>query len=216
MNSGNHIHKGPGKLGLGLVTPVMNELGFTTTLLARPNPKKNDIYTILQQQRGYQIREYDIGIERSINGINLIFFDKDCSDAIETIADGNTKLLTTAVTSIGLQSVAPLIAEGIGERVKSNIDSHLFVIACENYEQNSKKLKEEVTKHLAPGVIEYCENNVSFLNTIVDRICNELTNENGKIIVPVESWMEWIVNSSDTYLQPDFLRSPIQVVLEDG
>jgi mannitol-1-phosphate 5-dehydrogenase len=212
---GNHIHIGAGNLGLGLVIPMIRQSGLSTTLLTRFNAGKKEIHDALKKQSEYVIKEYDTEKESKINKINFIYFDKEEESAIKDISREDTVLLTTAVTSGGLPNVAPIIAKGIETRIKSNICSHLFVVACENLEQNSGKLKIEVEKYLLDEkILEGYREKVSFLNTVVDKICVKTEVVNSKVVSHIESWAEWKIDVSNANCQPTFLKSPIEIIKE--
>jgi mannitol-1-phosphate/altronate dehydrogenase len=187
----------------------MEQLGLKTILLANPNSKKRNVYDILRAKRGYQIEEFDTGERRSISDINLIFLDEP--EATSSIADPEVVLLTTAVTPPSLSAVAPIIAKGLSVRVESEIKTPLFVIACENLPQNSQQLEIEVNKYLSQEIRQRCKENTTFLNTVVDRVCLEPKVIEDRVVVPVESWTEWIVEIPKGVSQPNFLGTPITV-----
>ena len=79
-------------------------------------------------------------------------------------------MVTTAIGPKILALIAPLIAQGLTERIKSGNTKPLDVIACENMIGGSEHLKEEVYKHLDDDMKPEVDKYIGFPNAAVDRI----------------------------------------------
>lgn len=112
----------------------------------------------------------------------------------EAIADPELCILSTAVRQKNFPQVAERIAKGFCERAKRERPEHLFVMACENVRRNSHTLKIEIEKFCSEETKRFLDENVTFLDVVVDRICETPFTENDRIIVKVEEDYEWYIN----------------------
>ncbi|WP_438271006.1 mannitol-1-phosphate 5-dehydrogenase [Sporolactobacillus mangiferae] len=110
-------------------------------------------------------------------------------------AIGRASFLTTAIGPKVLPFIAPLIAEGLTERLKHTHEK-LYVIACENQINATDLLKNEVLKTLNEETVKKMEGTVFFLNSAVDRIVPLQHNEE-LLDVLVENYHEWIVATKE-------------------
>lgn len=123
-----------------------------------------------------------------MSGINSKKNPEEVIDAI-----GKAVYVTTAIGPKVLPFIAPLIAKGIAERLKTS-DQKLYVIACENQINATDLLKKEILKALDKPAISQLDGKVYFLNSAVDRIVPLQHNEE-LLDVLVEDYHEWIVES---------------------
>ena len=104
-------------------------------------------------------------------------------------------MITTAIGPKILALIAPLIAQGLTERIKSGNTQPLDVIACENMIGGSEHLKEEVYKHLDDDIKPEVDKYIGFPNAAVDRIV-PIQHNDDPLFVSVEDFKEWVIDES--------------------
>lgn len=203
-----HIHIGTGRFSLGFVGYFSHILNFSTIFLNRDHDRSHDRNRKLREQKEYLIEYYDIKDKYIVNFDDIYIFGVDLEEAVasmELISDLDTILLTTSVGSSQLQHIAPIIAGGLKNRLKSN---PLFIMACENGHRCSQMLEEEVKKHLSSqdygGV---------FVDCVVDQICHNIEVPDilkpAHVIVSAESYREWIVEDKGNNTLRQILIHPL-------
>jgi mannitol-1-phosphate/altronate dehydrogenase len=187
----NHVHFGAGRFGLGMVVESCQRAGFKTMVLNRRSEKS--YYSVLEKRRSYDV-VFEEGPARSV-AIDIYFYEDTDSRPSDLIADPSVLLLTTSVTPDGLERVAYHIAEGIEKRRLSSGAPNLCVIACENLTGNSETLCEEVKRRLSPATVLYFSNKVFFCNTVIDRICSDISMVGNNVQITTEQFADWVIHS---------------------
>ena len=203
-----HVHIGPGQLGLGFVGQFFHELKFDTVFLARS--ADDGFKPVLKKRQAYYVRELPGQGLTEIPFRDLIFFspeDKGQEQALQAIADPNTSVLTVAVGEAQLSSVSAMVARALKLRKERKEPAkQLYVIACENGDRCSDKLRLAVYRDL--GISDPDELGASFVNCMVDRVCGEITHVDDQVVVPVESYREWVLEDPGAEELQNLLNHP--------
>jgi HAD superfamily hydrolase (TIGR01509 family) len=171
---------GGGRIGRGFLNVIADELGFSTTIVVagRNTPSHlADAYNVRQQQnKGYEVRangfskdEYEV-VRLSNYRFQLAFRSEQI---LQRIADPQTQVVSTSVGIERLSEIAPLLAEGIRQRLEQREASPLIVLTCENGKfpdgRSAPKMLQAMildclSRHLHPQVAQY----VSFPESVLD------------------------------------------------
>ncbi|WP_100487070.1 mannitol-1-phosphate 5-dehydrogenase [Sporolactobacillus pectinivorans] len=183
------IHFGAGNIGRGFIGGLFAESGYHVTFVDIADP----IINALNEKSAYRVRTasepQQIFEIHNVSGIN----NKEHPDeVVEAIKDAT--FITTAIGPKVLSFIAPLIAQGLSERLKIS-DEKVYVIACENQINATDLLKNDILEYLDQETVRKLTGRVYFLNSAVDRIVPLQHNEE-LLDVLVEDYHEWIVESS--------------------
>ena len=132
---------GAGATGRGQIGRLASQAGFAITFIER----RKDLVETLRSAGRYTVALAGRSIEEvEIKGFEVVHTDElfKCLPAI-----ARADIIATAVLPTNLESVAPLLAKGLGLRRQQNIDRALNVIACENMERSSSTLRDVVLRH---------------------------------------------------------------------
>ncbi|MFC7393033.1 mannitol-1-phosphate 5-dehydrogenase [Scopulibacillus cellulosilyticus] len=184
------VHFGAGNIGRGFIGALFSKSGYHVTFV----DLADDIINQLNEKGQYQVKlatdQQETMTITNVSGLNNM---KQESDVIEAIK--HATFLTTAIGPNILPRIAPLIAKGLTERVKST-DDKLYVIACENQISATDLLKGYVLEHLDQETAELLTGKVYFCNSAVDRIV-PIQNNQGSLDVLVEPYYEWVVETKE-------------------
>jgi Mannitol dehydrogenase C-terminal domain len=166
------LHTGCGKLGLGLVLPIIQAGGLPVKVCGREN---SESLTALRRSPLYR-RLDEIG-----NEIGQVRIDEflGFGEACERISDGTVRVFTISVGKF-LESVCHQIEDSLALRASSG--PPMAVIACEN---DIGAYYPEMAKRLSSGSVE-------FLPCVVDRVCPKEP-LGDPLAVQSEYFGEWIV-----------------------
>ncbi|EST11174.1 mannitol-1-phosphate 5-dehydrogenase [Sporolactobacillus laevolacticus] len=182
------VHFGAGNIGRGFIGALFAETGYHVTFVDIAEP----IIDALNEKKSYVVRTAAENQETiAIHNVSGINSKKNPEEVIDAI--GKAVYVTTAIGPKVLPFIAPLIAKGIAERLKTS-DQKLYVIACENQINATDLLKKEILKALDKSVVSQLDGRVYFLNSAVDRIV-PLQHNDELLDVLVEDYHEWIVES---------------------
>jgi mannitol-1-phosphate 5-dehydrogenase len=132
---------GAGATGRGQIGRLAHQAGFVITFIER----RKDLVEILRSAG-----KYTVGLAgQTIQEVEVAGFEVVHSDELvkgmASVAQAD--IVVTAVLPTNLESVAPLLAKGLGLRRQQNTDRPLNVIACENMERSSSTLRGMVLRH---------------------------------------------------------------------
>ncbi|MFJ7728649.1 mannitol-1-phosphate 5-dehydrogenase [Neobacillus sp. NPDC097160] len=186
------VHFGAGNIGRGFIGALFSKSGYHVTFV----DIADQIIKQLNDEKHYQVKlatdQQETMMIENVSGLNNSTQEQEVVEAI-----GKATYLTTAIGPNILPHIAPLIAKGITERVKTN-DEKLFVIACENQISATDLLKGYIFEHLDDETKANLAGKVSFFNSAVDRIV-PIQNNQGSLDVLVESYYEWVVETSESF-----------------
>jgi mannitol-1-phosphate/altronate dehydrogenase len=196
-----HVHLGAGRLGLGLIVPLLS--GSAVLVNRPPSPSSSlRIYEWLKSHESYQIRT--AGHAPTQAEVSYAAFHyADESEALRTyFGSSDLSLVTTATRAQNLAEAGLRLAEWLQYRseVDKGMEFHLTVIAGENLPSNSSRLRQEVRDVLSSrgdnSTLQYIDSNVDFLNCLVDRICLSVSLLDEEVLVDVEDYQEWVIEVS--------------------
>ncbi|ANF17263.1 hypothetical protein XW81_02640 [Buchnera aphidicola (Schlechtendalia chinensis)] len=180
------LHFGAGNIGRGFIGQILVNSGFH---LIFADINKNIVNAINLHH------EYDIEIlgnnshYEKITGIEAVHI-KD-PKIFSVIAESDVITISVGVNVVS--SLALLIAKGIEHKIHLKKNNILNIIACENCFRCSSILKKYVMNALPSKYHEYLENNIGFVDTVVDRIVSfNNTKKCNILFVRVEKFQELI------------------------
>ncbi|MCJ8009675.1 mannitol-1-phosphate 5-dehydrogenase [Lederbergia wuyishanensis] len=184
------VHFGAGNIGRGFIGALFSQSDYQVIFV----DIADDIIQQLNSKKRYNVKlatdgQENITIE-NVSGLNNMKQEEQVIEAI-----GRTTYLTTAIGPNILPHIAPLIAKGITERVKTNSE-RLYVIACENQISATDFLKDYIVENLDEETKKVIDGKVLFLNSAVDRIVPMQHNQ-GSLDVLVEPYYEWVVEARE-------------------
>ncbi|WP_110926036.1 mannitol-1-phosphate 5-dehydrogenase [Bacillus massiliglaciei] len=184
------VHFGAGNIGRGFIGALFSQSGYHVTFV----DIADQIITKLNEDQQYNVvlatDEKESVTIQNVSGLNNMTQENEVIEAIKS-AD----YLTTAIGPNILPRIAPLIAKGLAERVKTT-DDKLYVIACENQISATDLLKGYIFEQLDEQTKGELEGKVFFFNSAVDRIV-PLQNNEGSLDVLVEPYYEWVVETEE-------------------
>ncbi|XBC39722.1 MAG: mannitol-1-phosphate 5-dehydrogenase [Buchnera aphidicola (Chaetogeoica yunlongensis)] len=205
------LHFGAGNIGRGFIGKRLLDSGFNLTFVDI-NMKVIDLIN--------KFHSYDIEVvENSLNYIDKVtnvnaihIHDKDILLRISQV-----NLITISVGINFIYSLANLLAKGIKYKIDTKNFTLLTIIACENIFRCTSRLKHEIKKCLSNKYHKYLEQNVDFIDSVVDRIVfSNIHNnyENNALLVKVEEFNEWIVDL--TQFRSSIHNSIIDLICSDN
>ncbi|NQF13523.1 mannitol-1-phosphate 5-dehydrogenase [Brevibacillus sp. HB1.3] len=182
------VHFGAGNIGRGFIGQLLQKAGYEIAFV----DVNAALVDELNERKMYRVQLATTGKPESVvEGVRAIN-GQDVAAVAEAIAAAD--LVTTAVGPNILPHIAGAIAAGITQRLTVHAKP-LNVIACENMIGGSEKLKEHVYEHLTESVQAEAAQWIGFPNAAVDRIV-PLQQHADKLLVMVEPFFEWVVDSS--------------------
>jgi len=190
-----HIHIGAGSFGLGMVVDICHgDAGLRTAVVARESSR--DYHRILQTKGAFSVLFDSNQDRRRTLKPSFHYYNPDNSQSvIQLLIGAKVSLITTAVRRERLDDVGRVLATALQEREMRGHHEPLCIIACENLPDNSAQLRRQVELHLPQEKAQHLLQEVFFCNTLVDRICAEISHATGSVEIPVESYHSWIVRS---------------------
>jgi mannitol-1-phosphate 5-dehydrogenase len=193
------VHFGAGNIGRGFIGALFSQSGYHVTFI----DLADQIINQLNEKKQYQVKlateqQEEVTIS-NVSGLNNMTQESEVIEAIK-----HATFLTTAIGPTILPRIAPLIAKGLIERVKSN-DDKLYVIACENQISATDLLKGYILENLDEQTKADLIDKVYFFNSAVDRIV-PIQNNKGSLDVLVEAYYEWVVETSESIPQIEGMK----------
>ncbi|KZT25465.1 mannitol-1-phosphate 5-dehydrogenase [Neolentinus lepideus HHB14362 ss-1] len=207
------IHFGAGNIGRGFIGPLLVQSGYHVVFA----DVDSHIIDELNTKHAYEVHILDNGTDAvkekkerresvgEVSGILTTHMD----DVIKEFEDPHVQIVTTAVGPPVLEKIAPAIAKGLQGR-RSTSGGVLNVIACENMVNQTKTLKDLVTRHLESEDRAWAEEHVGWADCSVDRIVPPAQGfgESHPLDVGVEDFYEWVVDE-DALKQDGEARLPL-------
>ncbi len=182
------VHFGAGNIGRGFIGQLLHESGYDISFV----DVQADIVDALKTKGRYEVIMADEGEERvAVDHVTAFHSVDEAEEVIKELARAD--LITTAVGPPVLPILAPSIAKGLVERVRSG-GAPVNVIACENMIGGSEALRDSVMEHVSDEDQKAVDEVAGFPNAAVDRIVPEQSTEG--IDVLVEPFFEWVVDAS--------------------
>ena len=204
MDSGgyNHIHFGPGQLGLGLVAWLTTAAGFDVWFATDETRIRTSKNASLDSQKRYWVREWESSSiqEVVIRGVLAYGTPETEEHLTKLFQEPKTILVTTALRAENLPQVVPVLARLLVARSNVCADCPLFVIAVENTATSTwlkTKLEAELAR-TAQGAAASALKDVTFLDCMANRVCGKLTwldASESSVCAPVNTKAQLVVSS---------------------
>ncbi|HEY8415431.1 MAG TPA: mannitol-1-phosphate 5-dehydrogenase [Thermaerobacter sp.] len=181
------VHFGAGNIGRGFIGLLLARSGYRVCFV----DVKPELLALLRSRRRYTVRVLGYGEGGPVTRTEVVegfeALDARDRDAVAGAIAG-ADLVTTSVGAGVLESIAPLIAEGLRRRGPRPLN----VIACENLLGAGDKLREAVARELGEA-----PRHAGFPNAVVDRIVPNAAGPRGDdpLEVAVEEYHEWLVDA---------------------
>ncbi|RDZ08389.1 mannitol-1-phosphate 5-dehydrogenase [Priestia megaterium] len=184
------VHFGAGNIGRGFIGALFSQSNYHVTFV----DIAEKIINQLNADEGYNVvtaaeHPETLAIQ-NVSGLNNLTQEQAVIEAIK-----GATYITTAIGPNVLPRIAPLIAKGLAERVKTS-DENVYIIACENQISATDLLKGYIFDALDEETKAHVINKVFFFNSAVDRIV-PIQHNQGSLDVLVESYYEWIVEAPE-------------------
>lgn len=184
------VHFGAGNIGRGFIGALFSQSNYHVTFVDIAEKVINQ----LNADKGYNVvtaaEHAETLAVQNVSGLNNLTQEQAVIKAIK-----EATYITTAIGPNVLPRIAPLIAKGLAERVKTS-DENVYVIACENQISATDLLKGYIFDVLDEETKAHMINKVFFFNSAVDRIV-PIQHNQGSLDVLVESYYEWVVEAPE-------------------
>lgn len=184
------VHFGAGNIGRGFIGALFSQSNYHVTFVDIAEKIINQLNT----DEGYNVitaaEHPETLAVQNVSGLNNLTQEQAVIKAIK-----EATYITTAIGPNVLLRIAPLIAKGLAERVKTS-DEKVYIIACENQISATDLLKGYIFDALDEETKAHMVNKVFFFNSAVDRIV-PLQHNQGSLDVLVESYYEWVVEAPE-------------------
>ncbi|MBX4164260.1 MULTISPECIES: mannitol-1-phosphate 5-dehydrogenase [Priestia] len=184
------IHFGAGNIGRGFIGALFSQSNYHVTFVDIAEKIINQLNT----DEGYNVitaaEHPETLAVQNVSGLNNLTQEQAVIKAIK-----EATYITTAIGPNVLPRIAPLIAKGLAERVKTS-DENVYIIACENQISATDLLKGYIFDALDEETKSHMVNKVFFFNSAVDRIV-PIQHNQGSLDVLVESYYEWVVEAPE-------------------
>lgn len=160
------IQFGAGNIGRGFMGQLFFEAGYQTVFVE----KNDEIVHLISERAGYPLRLLDAyskkEIDLAIHNVDAL----DFGDATQiAIGFADAEVAGTAVGVENLESIAPLIALGVRNRMETS-NGPIDIYLCENSYAAASTLKSAVLDPLSRAEKQWTEENVGFVGTAVARM----------------------------------------------
>ena len=179
---------GAGNIGRGYMAPLLQQSGYDIVFV----DADAELVSLLNQAKEYTIRL--IGDETRDLTVSHAGALQSAQEAKIAREIASAQLVITTVGPGNLPFVAPLIAEGVTQRIARSIKEPLNVIACENMPESSTSLKKLVLENMSAAEVRYVEEHVGFPDATLSRIVADIDEELKKqdpLLIITEDLGEW-------------------------
>ncbi len=158
------VQFGAGNIGRGFIGQLLFQSGYETTFI-----DVNDEVVSAINQKGF----YTINIvgkrPSSINVQNIRAINARDTKAV-ALELVSADIAVTAVGNSVLEKIAPLIADGLAERKKKNVEKPLNIIICENLLGASNVFRKLVLESFDKTLWDYAKRNLGLVESVVSRM----------------------------------------------
>ncbi|MGG0481363.1 mannitol-1-phosphate 5-dehydrogenase [Priestia megaterium] len=184
------VHFGAGNIGRGFIGALFSQSNYHVTFVDIAENIINQLNTAKRYNVVTAADHPETLAIQNVSGLNNLTQEQEVIEAIK-----EATYITTAIGPNILPRIAPLIAKGLTERVKTS-DESVYVIACENQISATDLLKGYIFDALDEETKALIANEVFFFNSAVDRIV-PIQHNQGSLDVLVESYYEWVVETTE-------------------
>lgn len=164
------VQFGAGSIGRGFLAQLFTQSGYRV-VFAEVDP---DVIESLNSRKGYTLKivgedPRDIKIT-NVSAVSALQPENVSSQL------ASADIIATAVGAGALPKIAPLIARGLALRAERG-GGPVDIIICENLLHAGSILRNLVKENSAPEHIDFIENSVGFVETVVSRMIPVLTED---------------------------------------
>ena len=158
------VQFGAGNIGRGFIGQLLFQSGYKTTFI----DVNDKVVSAINQVGSYTINI--VGKKprflkiQNIKAVNARDVEAVTSELV------SADIAVTAVGNNVLEKIAPLIANGLVERKKKNIDKPLNIIICENLLGAGQVLRKLVLESLDEALWDYAKKNLGLVESVVSRM----------------------------------------------
>ena len=158
------VQFGAGNIGRGFIGQLLFQSGYKTTFI----DVNDKVISAINQVGSYTINI--VGKKprflkiQNIKAVNARDVEAVTSELV------SADIAVTAVGNNVLEKIAPLIANGLVERKKKNIDKPLNIIICENLLGAGQVLRKLVLESLDEALWDYAKKNLGLVESVVSRM----------------------------------------------
>ena len=158
------VQFGAGNIGRGFIGQLLFQSGYKTTFI----DVNDKVISAINQVGSYTINI--VGKKprflkiQNIKALNARDVEAVTSELV------SADIAVTAVGNNVLEKIAPLIANGLVEREKKNIDKPLNIIICENLLGAGQVLRKLVLESLDETLWDYAKKNLGLVESVVSRM----------------------------------------------
>ncbi len=168
--NGKAIQFGAGNIGRGFLAQLFTLSGYRVVFVE----VDEGIIEQLNRRKEYTLKIVGTN-PRSVRITNVSAVNAADKEKVREEMAG-ADIAATAVGADALPKIAPLIARGISARAEAGAGAFNIII-CENLLHAGTFLKNEVKKHLNAEHLDYLENYVGFVESVVSRMMPILPQE---------------------------------------
>ncbi|MDO9463861.1 MAG: mannitol-1-phosphate 5-dehydrogenase [bacterium] len=158
------VQFGAGNIGRGFIGQLLFQSGYETTFI----DVNEEVISAINRVGSYKINivgEMASSLKvRNIKAINARDTEAVTSELV------SADVAVTAVGNSVLEKIAPLIASGLAERKKKNIEKPLNIIICENLLGAGQVLRKLVLESLDKTLWDYAKRNLGLVESVVSRM----------------------------------------------
>jgi mannitol-1-phosphate 5-dehydrogenase len=199
------VHFGAGNIGRGFIGLLLHQAGMDVCFVDVEKALVEEI----NRRKEYTVKIADESEATTVvKGVRAID-GNDVDTVVEQIVQAD--VVTTAVGPNVLKYIAPVLAQGISQRIK-NTEKPLNIIACENMIGGSSQLKSFIYESLTDAEKEKADAQIGFPDSAVDRIVPIQKNED-PLLVKVEPFYEWVID--ETAIVGDWKNIPGAIYVQD-
>lgn len=183
------VHFGAGNIGRGLIGNILNNNNYDIYFV----DTNNQLIEQINYKNEYSVEYFDN--EKPVTQISNVTAINSITESDKVIKlIQKADILTTSVGVNNLEKIAPIIKQGLLERVNTN--KPLNILANENTIHASSILKDEIYKVSTYEEVKTFNKICYFANTTIDRQSLSKT-INGESIALVEPYYEWVIDKTE-------------------
>ena len=158
------VQFGAGNIGRGFIGQLLFQSGYETTFI----DVNEEVISAINRIGSYIINI--VGKKPRFLKIQNIkaISARDKKAVVSELV--STDIAVTAVGNSVLEKIAPLIADGLVERKKKNVERPLNIIICENLLGAGHVFRKLVLESLDKSLWDYAKKNLGFVESVVSRM----------------------------------------------
>ncbi|HET9198818.1 MAG TPA: HAD hydrolase-like protein [Solirubrobacterales bacterium] len=196
---------GAGRLGLGVLAPLANELDMSSLLVVAGENTSPEKVARYNDESNYRVTSDKSPHETMVSDYRFVT-RSDVREIIDSIADLDTRVISTSVGEDRLPEVLPILVAGLRERIaKHGSDAEatgLVLLICENGrgpdgQPRAVGVREELREMMRPDDLDAI---VEMPIVVMDSIVPLLPDKNLNLSVSVgDIWMEETPSTRDLF-----------------